>query len=122
MAYQIESAPMTTPPDGRGDKDDPPPAETPPRPPPQPPRVLEATPPRPQRVLEIGPAIEKLREETRSWIAKALVLLLVGTTVAMVALIGTETIKVNEALAMLGALTAVVGTALGFYFGGHKGG
>jgi hypothetical protein len=41
---------------------------------------------------------------------------------AMVVLIGTETIKVNEALAMLGALTAVVGTALGFYFGGHKGG
>jgi prolyl-tRNA editing enzyme YbaK/EbsC (Cys-tRNA(Pro) deacylase) len=72
--------------------------------------------------LEIGPNIEKLREETRSWIAKALVLLLMGTTVAMVVLIGTATIKVNEALALLGALTAVVGTALGFYFGGHKGG
>lgn len=73
-------------------------------------------------MLEVGASIEKVREETRSWIAKSLVLLLVGTTAAMVALIGTETIKVNEALAMLGALTAVVGTALGFYFGGHKGG
>jgi hypothetical protein len=100
---------MATPPPGRGNVDDPPPAETVPT-------------PRPPRVLEIGPSIEKLREETRSWIAKSLVLLLVGTTVAMVVLIGTETIKVNEALAMLGALTAVVGTALGFYFGGHKGG
>jgi hypothetical protein len=98
---------MPMPPNGRDHEDDPPQAETPPR---------------PQRVLEIGPSIEKLREETRSWIAKALVLLLVGTTVAMVALIATETIKVNEALAMLGALTAVVGTALGFYFGGHKSG
>jgi hypothetical protein len=102
---------MATPPNDQGDEDDPPP--------PQPPRVLDITPP---RLLEIGPTIERLREETRSWIARALVLLLVGTTVAMVALIGTETIKVNEALAMLGALTAVVGTALGFYFGGHKGG
>jgi hypothetical protein len=99
---------MTTPPNGRGDGDVQPP----------PPEQL----PRPPRVLEIGASIEKLREETRSWIARALVLLLIGTTMAMVALIATNGIKVNEALAMLGALTAVVGTALGFYFGGHKGG
>jgi len=78
--------------------------------------------PRPPRVLEVGGTIEKVREETRSWIAKALVLLLIGTTVAMVGLIAAESVKVNEALAMLGSLTAVVGTALGFYFGGHKGG
>jgi hypothetical protein len=77
---------------------------------------------RPPRILQFGPpkTIDELREETRSWIAKALVLLLIGATVAMVVLIAVERIKVNEALAMLGALTAVVGTALGFYFGGHK--
>ncbi|HEV7937738.1 MAG TPA: hypothetical protein VGP18_06910 [Solirubrobacteraceae bacterium] len=82
----------------------------------QPPR------PRPPRVLEVGGKfdVEKKREETRSWIAQALVLLLIGTTAATVALIAAHDIKVNEALAMLGSLTAVVGTALGFYFGGHK--
>ncbi|HTR89065.1 MAG TPA: hypothetical protein VMG62_03030 [Solirubrobacteraceae bacterium] len=77
----------------------------------KPPRFVQFTPPK---------TIDELREETRSWIAKALVLLLIGATVAMVALIAAESIKVNEALAVLGALTAVVGTALGFYFGGHK--
>jgi multidrug transporter EmrE-like cation transporter len=82
------------------------------------------TPPRPPRVAEVGGqlAIETKREDTRSWIAKTLVLLLIAMSAAMVALIAAHDIKVNEALAMLGALTAVVGTALGFYFGGHKGG
>jgi hypothetical protein len=103
---------MTTPPNGRGDGTEKPP----------PPAGSEPPLPRPPRVLEVGANIEKLREETRSWIAQALVLLLIGTVAAMVALIAAHDIKVNEALAMLGALTAVVGTALGFYFGGHKSG
>lgn len=80
--------------------------------------------PLPPRVLDVGARveIEKQREKTRSWIARMLVWLLVGTVAAMVGLIAAHDVKVNEALAMLGALTAVVGTALGFYFGGHHSG
>ena len=60
-----------------------------------------------------------LREETRSWIAKKLVCLLAIVFVALVGLVGANQIDVNDAVSILAPLTAVVGTALGFYFGGH---
>jgi hypothetical protein len=39
---------------------------------------------------------------------------------SLIALVGWGKIKVNDALSIVAPVTAVVGTALGFYFGGEK--
>lgn len=64
----------------------------------------------------------ELRERTRSWIARALVALLTVMTLVLLGFVGFGKVSVNEALAIQAPLTAVVGTALGFYFGGQKNG
>ena len=66
--------------------------------------------------------VRQQREDTRSWIAKALVILLVISFLAIIGLVAADRINVNDSLSILAPLTAVVGTALGFYFGGHKDG
>lgn len=78
----------------------------------------------PRRFQDIGaydPAPD--REETRSWLAKALVLLLAAVSLALIACVATELISVDAAsdlaLAVLSPLVALTGAALGFYFGGE---
>lgn len=63
---------------------------------------------------------QQFREETRSWIAKALVLLLSVAALALIGLVGWHRINANDAISILAPLVAAVGTALGFYFGGHE--
>lgn len=69
--------------------------------------------------------LETIREQTRSYIAKALVLLLVAVTLALIGLTAWHRLSVGDAKDLAGAvlspLIAVTGTALGFYFGGHHG-
>lgn len=65
-----------------------------------------------------------VREATRSWLAKALVWLLIGVAAALIVAPSADLLTVEEsktlALAVLSPLVAVTGTALGFYFGGQK--
>ena len=67
-----------------------------------------------------------VREATRSWLAKALVWLLIGTSATLMGTPAAGLLTVEEtktlALAVLAPLIGVTGTALGFYFGGQKDG
>lgn len=76
--------------------------------------------------------IPQKQEQTRSWLAKALVTTLMGTIVLTFTFVGTEMLlKVSgkdvetqdfrEILTLvLTSETALVGTALGFYFGSQN--
>jgi|GEM_PF-6267569 len=98
--------------------------------------MSDEPPPSGQGLLTIAPAeptvsvgekidLETIREETRSYIAKGLVLLLVAVALALIGLTAWGKLSIDEAKDLAGAvlspLIAVTGTALGFYFGGHHG-
>jgi hypothetical protein len=69
--------------------------------------------------------IATIQEQTRSYIAKLLVLLLAAVTLALIGLTAWHKLSIEDAKDLAGAvlspLIAVTGTALGFYFGGHVG-
>jgi hypothetical protein len=62
------------------------------------------------------------RELARVYLAKVLVWVLAGTVAATFTLAGGGWVSIKDSLPVLTALIGVVGTALGFYFGGHSGG
>ncbi len=62
------------------------------------------------------------RELTRAWIAKVLVGLMCTVFLSLIGFVAWHRITVDDALSIIAPLTAVVGTALGFYFGGHRSG
>lgn len=59
-----------------------------------------------------------MREADRGWLARALVILLMGTVIAVLTLLALHRIAGNEAALVLSPVVAVVGTVMGFYFGG----
>jgi hypothetical protein len=62
------------------------------------------------------------RELARAYLAKVLVWVLAGSVVAIFILAGGGWVSIKDTLPVLTALVGVVGTALGFYFGGHSSG
>ena len=65
-----------------------------------------------------------VREQTRSLLAQALVALLVVVSILLIVFVATGNINIDDAKDLAGTvlspLIAVTGTALGFYFGGHR--
>jgi hypothetical protein len=65
-----------------------------------------------------------LREETRSWLAQGLLVLLGAVALSLVGLLAANLLNEAEAkdlaTGVLSPIVAVTGTALGFYFGGHR--
>lgn len=87
------------------------------------------------QILQLGRSIREpgkeydprpIREETRSWLARVLVYLLVAVTLTLIGLTAGGLLTIDEAKDLAGAilspLIAVTGTALGFYYGGHHSG
>jgi hypothetical protein len=78
--------------------------------------------------LEPGPRYDPnpVREQTRSLLAQALVALLIAVSLMLIVFVALGDIDTNSAKDLAGTvlspLIAVTGTALGFYFGGHRSG
>jgi hypothetical protein len=70
--------------------------------------------------------LEEVREKTRRNLALILAALLFIVAILLVSLTATGDLKVETtkdlAASVLSPVVAVTGTALGFYFGGHRGG
>ena len=64
------------------------------------------------------------RESTRSWLARALVLLLSIVSLGLIVGVASSWLSTEQAkdlaLAVLSPLVALTGAALGFYFGGEQ--
>ena len=77
-----------------------------------------------QTKLTPSEQIQRERERIRGWTTKGLVLLLIGTTIAIIIIAYFDT-SPNHNLAdtitkdVYTPIVAIVGTVLGFYFGGH---
>jgi hypothetical protein len=71
------------------------------------------------------PDIEAAQEKTRRQLALILAWLLFITALSLIGLVAVNAIDIEDAkdlaASVLSPVVAVTGTALGFYFGGHRG-
>jgi hypothetical protein len=79
------------------------------------------------KLVRLGPRYDPrpLRERTRSWVARILVLLLVAVSLSLVIFTAVGELAIEDARDLAGVVLAplvvLAGTVFGFYYSGHSG-